>query len=373
MSDNETKILWATDLGLAGLEQYQSKAKEQMAYAAAMQAYKDAINGVPSGFICGMDAGASGVQMLSVLTGDLKAAQLTGLASEEQRGNFYKAVTDCIDMDALDLEADDVKQSVMTAFYMSEKIPEEVFGAENMDVFADALMECAPLCYELLLEVRDLHQELGKTSYEWTMPNGFHVYTPTIVTDKLTTLEMLGGSFRYETKSIEYDESYKGLLANLAHSTDAYVSDEVGDRTGYNEDVVKNGLMLITKALANASVEACKSKCPSIRWINDIGMGHYKNIAAIRKQFSLEELQALKELALDVLNWNSYPNFARHDEFCSYPAAMNEIRYHYQKVMSEIAASDLLSDILSSICDEEVTVDKIDISAEVLAGSYGLN
>ena len=58
MSDNETKILWASDLGLEGLEQFE--AEEPMAYASALQAYKDALSGTPSGFICGMDAGASG-------------------------------------------------------------------------------------------------------------------------------------------------------------------------------------------------------------------------------------------------------------------------------------------------------------------------
>ncbi|MDC0644018.1 hypothetical protein OAP32_00410 [Crocinitomicaceae bacterium] len=370
MSDNETKILWASDLGVEGLEQFE--AEDPMAYADALQAYKDALSGTPSGFICGMDAGASGAQMLAVLTGDLKAAIHTGLAKAEGRGDFYKAVVNALDS-SLDIDPKDVKSAVMTALYMSEKIPEEVFGAENLALFEEALNECAPYVYELLVMVRTLHQDLQKTSYEWTMPNGYHVYTPTLVTDKLTTVEMLGGSFRYETKSIEYDESYKGLLANLAHSTDAFVSDEVGDRTGYDKDIVTMGLEVINKALAGAEVEADTKTCPSIRWINDMGMGKYRTIAQVLQQFTLPQLQALKELALDVLNWKSYPNFARHDEFCSYPAAMNEIRYHYQTVMSQIAASDLLSEILSSICDEVVEVDKIDISAEVKAGNYGLN
>ena len=221
--------------------------------------------------------------------------------------------------------------------------------------------------------VRELHLEFNKTSYNWRMPNGYEIYTPVLVTDKLTTVNMLGGSFRYETKFIGEDLSYKGLLANIAHSTDAFVSDEVGDRVGYNRDIVMNGLTVIQRALGNYKGEACTDTVPSIRWINDMGLGKYHTIAQVRKQFTLGQLQAMHDLAIDVMKWESFPNFARHDEFCSYPIAMNNIRYWYQRVMSEIASSNLLSEILSSICDEEVIIDKIDISKEVLQGSYGLN
>lgn len=319
-----------------------------------------------------MDAGASGVQMLSVLTGDLAAAISTGLARTDGRGNFYKDVQECVS-DDLELEPEDVKQAVMTAFYMSEKVPEEVFGAENMDEFRDALNICAPYCFQLLEMVLELHDELNKTTYSWPMPNGYQVYTPVLVTDKLTTLNMLGGTFRYETKHIAEDSNYKGLLANIAHATDAYVSDEVGERVGYNRDIVMNGLAMIERALGDYQGEACTDTCPSIRWINDMGQGLYRTIASIRKQFSLTELQALKNVAIDVLKWDPEPNFARHDEFCSYPIAMNNIRYHYQHIMAEIAESKLLDVILSSVCDEEVLCNKIDISKEVRAGNYGLN
>jgi hypothetical protein len=369
MPDNETKILWTMT---TDLDEYITLAKNPMAYLDAVQALRDAENGVPSGFICGMDAGSSGVQMLAVLTGDLVAAVSTGLARVDGRGNFYQDVENTVDAE-LEIDPEDLKQAVMTAFYMSEKVPEDVFGEENMHFFNEALSTCAPYCFELLQMVKELHPELDKTAYEWDMPNGYHVYTPIIVTDKLTTIEMLGGNFKYETKSITEDPKYKGLLANIAHSTDAFVSDEVGDRTGYNRDILMNGLVVIERALANWKGDACTNTVPSIRWINDMGLGKYHTISEVRKQFTLGQLQALKELAIDVMKWNSFPNFARHDEFCSYPVAMNEIRYHYQTVMSQIASSTLLSDILSSICDEEITIDKVDISAEVLAGNYGLN
>lgn len=365
---NENKILWAE---FADLEDWLTKAKEPMAYANALQAYKDALAGKPSGFIMGFDASASGFQMAAVLTGDLEAAIRTGLAKTDCRGNFYKDIQDYVGSE-LDLDADDVKQAVMTAMYMSEKVPEEVFGEENMQVFYEALEKCAPRCFDLLKMVLPLHQELGKTSYTFTAPNGYVAYTPVLVTDKSTTVNMLGGSFIYETISITHDESYKGLLANICHFTDAYVSDEVGDRVNFNEDIVRNGLSVLNRALANYDGPIETDIAPSIRWINDMGLGVYTKISQVRSIFSLPRLAALRVLALDLLYWEPVPNFARHDEFCSYPSGMNALRYQYQKVMSEIASSNLLADILSSICDEEVTIDKEDISAAVLAGEYGL-
>ena len=369
ISSNENKILWAE---MADLADWKAKAKDKMAYADAYQAYQDAHAGIPSGFIMGMDAGASGVQMLSVLTGDLKAAISTGLAKEHERGNFYKDVEKAVDS-GLDIDPDDLKQAVMTAFYMSEKVPTEVFGEDNMHYFNEALDECAPECFGLLQMVLGLHGELGKTSYSWPMPNGYKVYTPVLVTDKLTTVDMLGGTFRYETKNIAEDESYKGLLANIAHSVDAFVSDEVGDRVMYDEDIIRNGIAVLDKALGKSQIAPDTTTAPSIRWVNDMGMGRYTTIAQVRKQFSLAELQALRLLAKDVLKWEAVPTFARHDEFCTYPCGMNAVRYQYQTVMAQIAKSSLLDVILSNICDEEVIVDKADISQEVLQSNYGLN
>lgn len=369
----EEQLTWVDNTSTANLYNQVETAEEPMLYKRALNAYIDCLNDEPTGFTANLDASVSGVQMLSVLTGDLEAAKRTGLA-RNYRGTFYTDVSELIDSELentdLDVSYKECKAAVMTAFYMSEAEPEKVFGKDNLSVFNATLEHCAPRCFELLQYCLRLHTKLQKPEYSWEMPNGTVVKTPNLMTN-VSNVEMLGGNFKFNWKEKKYNPAFKGLLANIAHSTDAFVATEIGDRVDYNPEVINHCLSVLGLILLSYDGDIETKTVPSIRWINDIGAGRM-SIEETMSAFTLAELAALEQLAQSIVKFKPMPNYEIHDEFWSYPDGLNAVRYHYQMVMGQIAQSNLLDKILTSICGKPVTITKQDISEEVFNGEYGI-
>jgi DNA-directed RNA polymerase len=64
-----------------------------------------------------------------------------------------------------------------------------------------------------------------------------------------------------------------------------------------------------------------------------------------------------------------------HDAFFASPNKMNRVRFHYKEILAEIAESNLLSEILSEICDEplEFTKFSLDLGSAIRESNYALS
>ena len=105
------------------LHDLMSQAEEPALFFAGVQAYEMALAGKAIGYPISLDGTTSGIQILSVLTGDASAASLCNVipGDTDERMDGYTVIYEamCQRMEALDqpvgsIERDNVKRAIMT-------------------------------------------------------------------------------------------------------------------------------------------------------------------------------------------------------------------------------------------------------------------
>ena len=116
----EDRIYWV-GTHTQRLEAQTAHADDPFRYAAAVKAFRDALDCTPTGHLVGLDACASGIQVMSAITGCTVGARNTGLTGDK-RMDIYEIATnkmnDLLDI-AVSFVRDIVKPAVMTFFYGS--------------------------------------------------------------------------------------------------------------------------------------------------------------------------------------------------------------------------------------------------------------
>jgi hypothetical protein len=86
----------------------------------------------------------------------------------------------------------------------------------------------------------------------------------------------------------------------------------------------------------------------------------------------LVDRHALAQL-IESLPKKPFPIISIHDCFRAHPLYANDLRKAYNQILSEIAASDLLSFIASQISGQDLRVTKLaDLSQQILQADYAL-
>ena len=93
------------------------QAKTPALYYAGVKAWEAVLRGEPSGYPISLDGTASGMQILSALTCDRKAASLCNVLDTGERENAYTKIYSAMVKqlgESATISDDDVKQAVMT-------------------------------------------------------------------------------------------------------------------------------------------------------------------------------------------------------------------------------------------------------------------
>lgn len=116
------RILWT----LANYDDLESFTPEKnTTYQKTVLALRDTDNGIPSGHLVELDAIASGIAILSVLTRCVTGMTNTGVISDGTRADPYTKLTDLLNLPEIPRE--DAKASLMQHFYGGTKTAEIVF------------------------------------------------------------------------------------------------------------------------------------------------------------------------------------------------------------------------------------------------------
>jgi len=289
----------------AVLEEEIRSAKEPLLMKKALNAYADAMQGTPTGFIMGLDASASGLQIMACLIGCKITAKGCNVISTGKRSDIYQNIITAMDSD---VPREDAKQAIMTTMYGSVAEPERLFG-ENTDELAEyysALEDQCPGAMEVLGDVQSCWQA-DALSHNWILPDGHHI--------DIKVMQAID-------KKIEVDE--------LDHATFTH-------RANINQGMVK-GISLIANVV------------------------HSVDAYVVREMYRRAFAQGFDLLTI-------------HDSFWASPNHMNKVRQNYVNILSDIAKSDLLQDILRSITgDSQLEYHKYgDISNEVLNAEYAIS
>lgn len=190
------KVLWEdrvnfVDVNDSILEALADKADEPLLYIQAVQAYRKAQRGLPTGYIVRLDATASGPQIMNTLFRDIEGMKYLNVLGDDTRYDLYTLVAQTMYENTKDSQIwrdlnDDfakvrkvVKKPIMTSFYNSKSKPKEIFG-ENTIELAEFYKALKRYC-EGALAVQDTINACWDNSKDvniWTLPDGHTAYCP---------------------------------------------------------------------------------------------------------------------------------------------------------------------------------------------------
>jgi len=359
----ETRIQWAKD-NLHHLESLQDTAEEPALYAVAVMAIRKVQAGKPIGTLVSMDAVCSGLQLMSVLSGDLNAARMTGLVDSNRRPDAYTDMTGAMNkllqkagMAHVAVSRGEAKEAVMTAFYASTAVPKRIFGegTQELDVFYKSLEQEAPGPWALVkILVKAWNPKA--TAHCWVMPDGFEAVVPVEVMDtaRIEVEELDGTSFTYRYAQVAPLKKGLSLAANVVHSVDAYVARCMHRRLNYNPWQFKAWEAKITETLLERVLGTShdiyeESHTFLSGWLHtglvDVNILDYAKI----EQLPTDMLQRLLKILHRSLADFPVQLVTVHDDYKCHPNGMNRVREEYKEILGEIADADLMEDLLEQL------------------------
>jgi DNA-directed RNA polymerase len=222
-----TRLEWVQD-NMDDLE-YIKTAKHPILYRKAVRALRTVQRGQPTNHIMGLDATASGLQIMACLSGCHKTGFEVNLVNDGIRHDVYGSIGDYMNVTLSrdrPFTRDDMKDPLMTTFYGSTAQPKKIFGdgTPELHCYYDVLKERMPGAVATLNVIQSFWQP-NVTHHEWTLADNHTAYVPVTGTaeknleiDELNHLRMT-----YRTQVLGTRSQSRALAANVVHSVDAWV------------------------------------------------------------------------------------------------------------------------------------------------------
>lgn len=193
----------------------------------AILAHRDMCAGVATGYRMQLDATASGLQIMSCLTGCPITAETCNLIDNGKRNCAYVLGSNAMNSLGANVTRNDIKNPLMTTFYGSTMKPKQLFGDKLYPLYVKMLQKRFRGAYELIDVLLGLH-EPDALRYRFTLPDK-HVANVTVkkVKDfKIEIAEFDKRSFTYRTEvhapKNEEDDYDVSLLANIVQALDGW-------------------------------------------------------------------------------------------------------------------------------------------------------
>lgn len=359
----EVRIAWARR-NLDLLESLQQYAEEPAMYYAAVKAIRDAQAGIPIGRLVGHDAAASGIQLMSVMSGCSVGLENTGFLGNLEPSDIYTNLTTIMDRKEYLRKA--VKNALMTNMYGSEAVPEKTFGkGGDLILFYNSVDKVCPGAMALNNAFMGaLNAEA--THYFWNAPDEFEVYrqVTTTKTFKNLMLDRLGSSFSFQCTVNGPDRKDRSMSANCTHSVDGYVVREMHRRCNHDKVQLINALNVIN-GLIGSTVVTDRKKVPSLVHIEGLTLAKARNM-------DYNFLAQLREVIEECLSYPTFELVTIHDEFKCLANFCNEKRRYYNRICVELYQSDYLKDLLNQIynTDQCVVPKELGLEETMLNSNY---
>lgn len=219
------RIHWVDD-NRPQLSTMTSQSKNELAFDKGIRALDAGDRQIPTNHIMGMDATASGVQMMAAMSGCRSSAETVNLINTGNREDLYQNVAEEMSEHlGMTVTRDTVKKPVMTFFYGSLATPKRVFGeGDGLQAFYKAMQSKLPGPYELMTMFQQ-YWDPTATSYQWAMPDGHVCHVPVSSTEEkgLEIDEADHLRFTYRADVVQPQPAGRALAANIVHSVDAWV------------------------------------------------------------------------------------------------------------------------------------------------------
>lgn len=366
----DKRIQWS-EKHLDSLETMAIGADDKPLYEKAVMALRKAQQGIATGHLVGVDASASGIQIMSALTGCIAGATATNLVDPTVRNDAYSILTNTMN-DILGgnfhVSRPDAKDAMMKSFYGSKAEPIAIFGEETpeLNAYYKAAYQIAPGPWELLQDLLASWQPYALL-HEWKLPDGYdaRVKVMTQIETRVEVDELDHATFTYVYYVNEGEEKGLSNAANVIHSVDAYILRSMHRRCNYDA-------AMVAKAAEIIELELLERHCGGTR-IEGIPMGkagyyveQYKrsNLADITilpfindlnvRQLSYFHLMGIASIVKGMLQYKPFELVTIHDEFKCHPNNVNWVRWQYKEILADLADSNTLNDLLSQLYGNNV-------------------
>lgn len=325
---------------------------------AAIIAYKEVLEGKPTGYMVSLDACSSGLQILSLLVSCPTSFNLCGGISD-RCVDSYTTIYDAMGINGR-LSRKDVKQAIMTALYGSVAMPEAVFG-DNIELFYKTMELMAPGAWDLNIGLQELWYMFKTSDYEWVLPDNFHAYIETKTTE-LISFSFLETTYRFPRKVDGRPDFHKGLGPNLIHSVDGMIVREMFRRCSYDLKIIQRIKDLISVAMYGSSmgIDGKSAKMVQTLW------SHYKQTGFLSTRIfdylyadtiGLVDVQIILDL-IETLPKKPFQMVSVHDCFRVHPNYGNDLRQQYKQILADLNTSTLLASLCSQVAGKHIPVKK---------------
>ena len=197
----------------------------------AIQAYLDSKKGIPTGYTMSIDATASGLQIMSALSGCKVTARACNMTNTGSRQDIYEHIASKMNAILKPVEHVTrklVKKPVMTTFYNSEANPKATFSPLQLLAFHESLDDTLPGAIDVMKAINEFW-DFTADVHMWTLPDGHVAKVPvTEMSDiRIEVDELNHRTFTYRYNKQQPSENFRSLVANIVHSVDGYVAREM--------------------------------------------------------------------------------------------------------------------------------------------------
>ena len=354
------------------------EAKEPALYFAAVQAWEDTLAGKSSGYPISLDATCSGLQILSVLTGDRSAASLCNVVSTGKREDAYTTIYEYMVEELGEqgkIKRDQTKQAILTSLYGSEAIPKKVFGEGILlHTFFKMMETHTPAAWELNQFYLSIWNPEA-LQYSWTLPDNFHVHCK-VMGQTTDTVHFMNQPFDVHTTINMPQDKGRSLGANTTHSIDGMIVREMVRRCSYSREAVIR-CMNALNGECSGHTDEYDEEMVAILWSHYEKTGYLS--ARILDHLGSDNVHYVDAAVIweliDSLPDKPFELITIHDCFRCLPNYGNDLRKQYNLQLHLIAKSNLLSSILSQIMGKTVNIGKLDpsLADDILNAEYALS
>jgi hypothetical protein len=356
-----------------------TKADEPALFYAGILAWEASVSNKPSGYPISLDATCSGIQLLAVLSGDRKAAEICNVVDTGSRRDayvsIYQEMVNTLGQTAK-IDRKLTKSAIMTAFYSSTAVPKRVFGeGALLQVFYDTVKANAPGAWQINEAMLALWDDSALEN-SWVLPDNFHVKIK-VMGQVTEMVHFLDEPFEVSHKENMPIEGGRSLGANMVHSIDGMVVREMQRRCNYDASWIQTLTTLMSNGAAGRNTHRESDLLVLELW------EHFKNTgflsARILDYLDIDNLGLVNRKAIQdliaTLPAKPFEVISIHDCFRCLPNYGNDLRRQYNTILAEIAESDLLSSIVSQICHRPIQVGKLDpnLSGDIRQANYALS
>lgn len=355
-------------------------AAEPALYYAGVNAWDKVQKKEPSGYPISLDATASGLQLLAVLTGDRRAAEICNVVDTGHRRDAYTSVYQSMltkTGDVSKITRENTKSAIMKGLYGSTAEPKRVFGeGALLKHFYDTMEELTPGAWELNTAFLDMWNPTAH-KYSWVLPDNFHVHIK-VMRPVIETVNFLNEPFEITTFVNAPVDRGRALAANTIHSLDGLVVREMVRRCNYDPNKIKQiSIWLEEPHKDNFAVSTKDDKMVVQLWKNYKESGYLsarildhltpRNFGHVNPADIKELIQNLPSKPFQILTV--------HDCFRCLPAYGNDLRTQYNNQLYLIARSNMLNYLLSQLLGRKINVKQLDpyLFLDVAQTNYALS